>query len=226
LKDQAFDRCFTLAKRPQPPAPAQSQRSPAVEPTDVHLLPRDLGPLFAERPLIQGESEADYDLLLSKVTAAMAPSDAIEEIRVKEVTDLTWEAERGKRLKAGRIMAARKIGLDRLIAETNGPHLQSTAPLKAAYNDAWLQGEPAALETMNRLLAERGLDLNAVMAMALSACLSDIEGYDRMIASAEARRNRALLEYERRRETLARWQRTVAEEVSAVSYRDAGWNQR
>lgn len=215
-----------MAKRPQAPTPAQDQRSPAVEPTDLHVFPRDLGSLFTDRPLIQGESEADYDLLLAKVTAAVAPTDAIEEIRVKEVTDLTWEAERGKRLKASRIMAARKKGFDRLIAETNGPYLQSAEPLKAAYNNALLQGEPAAIETFNRLLAERGLDLNAVMAMALSECLSDIEGYDRMIASAEARRNRALLEIERRRETLARWQRTVAEQVTTVSYRNAGLNQR
>src|SRR5687768_2971194 len=59
---QAFERFVTMAKRPQPPAPAQGQRSPAVEPTDVQVFPRDLGPLFTERPLIQGESEADYDL--------------------------------------------------------------------------------------------------------------------------------------------------------------------
>lgn len=215
-----------MARRPQPPTPAQDQHSPAVEPTDIHVFPRDLGPLFSERPLIQGESEADYDLLLSKVTAAIAPTDAIEEIRVKEVTDHTWDIERWKRLKASRLMAARKKGLDRLIAETNGPDFQSTAPLKAAYTEAWLQGEPAAVETMNRLLAARGLDLNAVMAMALSECLSDVERYDRLIASAEARRNRVLLEIERRRETLARWQRTVAEQVTSVSYRNAGLNQR
>jgi hypothetical protein len=179
-----------------------------------------------ERSLIQGESEADYDLLLSKVTAAVAPRDAIEDIRVKEVTDLTWEAERWKRLKASRLMAARKKGFDRLIAETNGPHLQSAEALKSAYTNAWLQGEPAAVEKFNRLLAERGLDLNSAMAMALSECLDDIERYDRMIASAEARRNRALFEIERRRETIARHQRTLAEEVTAVSYRSAGLNRR
>jgi hypothetical protein len=215
-----------MAKRPQPPAPAQDQRSPPADATDVHALPRDLGPLFAERPLIQGESEADYDLMLSKVTAAVAPTDAIEDIRVKEVTDLTWDAERCKRLKASRLMAAFKKGFDRLIAETNGPHLKSAEPLKAAYTNALLQGVPAAVETFNRLLAERGLDLNAVMAMALSECLSDIERYDRMIASAEARRNRVLLEIERRRETIARHQRIRAEEVTTVSYRNAGLNQR
>ncbi len=223
---QAFERVFTMAKRPQPPAPAPKQGAPAADPTDLHVLLRDLGPLFAERPLIPGEAEADYDLLLSKVAAAVAPTDAIEELRVKEVTDHTWDIERWKRLKASRLMAARKKGLDRLITETNGPYLQSAEPLKAAYTSALLQGDPAAVETFNRLLAERGLDLNAVMAMALSECLSDIERCDRLIASAEARRNRVLLEIERRRETLARWQRTVAEQVTAVSYRNAGLNQR
>jgi hypothetical protein len=215
-----------MAKRHQPPAPAQDQHSPAVEPTDLHVLPRDLGPLFTERPLIQGESEADYDLLLSKVTAAVAPTDAIDDIAVKDITDLTWDLERNKRLKASRLMVARKKALDRLIAETNGPHLQSAEPLKAAYTNSWLQGDPAAVETMNRLLAERGLDLNAVMAMALSECLPEIEHYDRTIASAEAQRNRILMAIERRRETAARLQRTRADEVTTVSWRGPGPNTR
>jgi len=215
-----------MAKRPQPPASAQDQRPPPVEPTDVRVLPRDLGPLFAHRPVIQGEAEADYDLLLSKVTAAVAPTDAVDDVWVKDITDLTWEAERGKRLKASLLMAARKKALDRLIAETYGPYLQSAEPLKSAYTNAWLQGQPAAVEKFNRLLAERGLDLNSVMALALSASLSDIERIDRMIASAEARRNRILLEIERRREAKARQQRTIADDVTAVSWRSPGPNQR
>ncbi|MBL0406262.1 hypothetical protein JKG68_20080 [Microvirga aerilata] len=196
-----------------------------MQPTDVHVLPRDLGPLFAHRPLILGESEANYDLLLSKATKAVAPTDVVEDVWVKDIADLTWDAERGKRLKASLLMTARKKALDRLIAQTDGPHLQSAEPLTSAYTNAWLQGEPAAVETFNRLLAERGLDVNSVMALALSECLGDIERIDRMIASAEARRNRILLEIELRREVKARQQRST-EEVTTVSWRaGAGPNQ-
>ena len=215
-----------MTRRSKPSAPTQPQRSPAVEPTDVHVVPRDLGRLFTDRPLISGESEFDYDLLLSKVTAAVAPSDAIEDMWVRDITDLAWDVERGKRLKASRLMAARKKALDRLIAETHGPHVQSAEPLRAAYTNAWLQGEPVAVEVFNLFLAERGLNLNSLMAMALSECLSDIERYDRMITTAEARRNRILLDIERRREAAARRQRLQAEEVPALPSHHARLNQR
>ena len=215
-----------MTRRSKPSAPTQPQRSPAVEPTDVHVVPRDLGRLFTDRPLISGESEFDYDLLLSKVTAAVAPSDAIEEMWVRDITDLAWDMERGKRLKASRLMVARKKALDRLIAETHGPHVQSAEPLRAAYTNAWLQGEPVAVEVFNRLLAQRGLNLNSLMALALSECLNDIERYDRMITTAEARRNRILLDIERRREAAARRQRLQAEEVPALPSYHAGLNQR
>ncbi len=72
----------------------------------------------------------------------------------------------------------------------------------------------------------RGLNLNSLMAMALSESLSDIERYDRMITTAEARRNRILLDIERRREAAARRQRLQAEEVPALPSYHAGLNQR
>lgn len=215
-----------MPNRPKAPAPLPDQRTPTYEPTDLRVLPRDLGALFAERPLIQGESEADYDLLLSKVTQAVEPTDMVEAVRVKDYTDLTWDTERLKRLKAGLLMAARKKAIDRLHAETSGPHLGVSEPLTAGYTKAWLQGEPEAIEKFNRLLAARGLDLNSIMAVALSESLGDIERIDRMIASNDARRHRILVEIEQRREAKARQRRTLADEVTTVSWRDRGPNQR
>jgi hypothetical protein len=66
---------------------------------NLHVLSRDLGSLFAQRPLITGESEDEYDDLLSKVTSAVAPVDMIEAVWVKHIVDLIWEAQRLRRLK-------------------------------------------------------------------------------------------------------------------------------
>ena len=57
-------------------------------PADIRRHPKDLGVLFAKRPLVLGEVEADYDEHLSRVTTAVKAADAIETLWVKDVVDL------------------------------------------------------------------------------------------------------------------------------------------
>jgi hypothetical protein len=89
------------------------KQSPEVPETHVH--PRDLGSLFAKRPLILGEAEADYDELVSKVTVAVRPASAIEAMLVKDVVDLMWESQQFRRLKTSLLMTAAKSALIRLL---------------------------------------------------------------------------------------------------------------
>src|SRR4051794_40678372 len=100
--------CFTHAEPIQASAPRLPRQEADLPAPDLHVLPRDLGSLFPERPLIAGESEGEYDDLLSKVTSAVAPADVIEAVWVKDIVDLIWESQRLRRLKASLLMAARK----------------------------------------------------------------------------------------------------------------------
>ena len=51
-------------------------------------------------PLIAGEDAAAYDDLLARISAALEPSDILEEIWVRDVVDMVWDALRLRRLKA------------------------------------------------------------------------------------------------------------------------------
>jgi hypothetical protein len=74
----------------------------------------------------QGRS-AEYDELLARVSAAVNPADILEDIWVRDIVDLTWEAWRYRRLKAA-LMAisahkALSAVLDPLMAGMRGKHL-------------------------------------------------------------------------------------------------------
>jgi hypothetical protein len=188
------------------------------ETTQICVHPHDLSSLFAKRPLILGEAEADYDELLSKVTVAVRPANAIEAMLVKDVVDLMWESQRFRRLKTSLLMTAAKSALIRLLCtlkdlDTGRPLAPESAELQAV---CCLQGEEESVEEVKEILSDHGLDLDSVMAQALSDQLHKVEVIDRMIAAADARRSKALTEIERSRDALARRLRTVAEDVGAV----------
>jgi hypothetical protein len=65
---------------------------------------------FGPAPLLDGEDSAAYDELLARVSGAVKPSDILEEIWVRDVVDLVWEALRLRRLKANLIIRAFPVG--------------------------------------------------------------------------------------------------------------------
>jgi hypothetical protein len=66
---------------------------------------------FAPPPLIEGEDTAAYDDLLARISGAIKPSDILEEIWVRDVVDLTWDAFRLRRLKAKLLTATAHEGM-------------------------------------------------------------------------------------------------------------------
>jgi hypothetical protein len=57
---------------------------------------------------------------------------------------------------------------------------------------AWAARDQNAIKRVDKLLASAGLTMDAVMAQTLSISLDDVERIDRMIATAEVRRNAIL----------------------------------
>ena len=70
---------------------------------------------FGPPPLLDGEDPAAYDDLLASVSGAVKPSDILEEIWVRDVVDLAWEARRLRRLKANLIAANAHKGLEQIL---------------------------------------------------------------------------------------------------------------
>jgi hypothetical protein len=187
---------------------------PAKVATEILLnVPDFLGPA----PLIPGEDPAAYSALQVGVSAAVRPNGVLEEIWVRDVIDLTWEARRLRRLKAQLLQAAAHEGLRKVLEPLIKRDFTSIGDDAAReLSDRWARREPKAVKEVNGHLSAAGLTMDAVMAQTLDCKLYSIEQLDRMLASSEARRGAALREIDRHRETLASALRREAETEDAV----------
>src|SRR5262245_38647915 len=163
--------------------------------------------LFGPPPLLEGEDTAAYDELLVRISGAVKPADILEEIWVRDVVDLVWEAFRLRRLKANFMATVAHEGL-RKILETliDWSDARDLA-------QAWATRERGAVKQVDELLASAGFTMDAVMAQALSLKLDAIERIDRMIATAEGRRNAILRELDRHRTTWGQNLRRTVQEI-------------
>jgi len=66
--------------------------------------------LFGPAPLIEGEDAAAYDEFLAKISSAVKPKDFLEELWIRDVLDLSWEALRMRRIKARLLKSALSPG--------------------------------------------------------------------------------------------------------------------
>ena len=76
------------------------------------------------------------------------------------------------------------------------------------------------MATVDAALAAAGLTIDAVMAQTFALNIDEVDRIDRMIAGAEARRNIALREIDRHRETLAAALRQAADETLDVEFKE------
>jgi hypothetical protein len=164
--------------------------------------------LLGPAPLFEGEDTAGYDELLARISGAVKPADIFEEIWVRDIVDLVWEAFRLRRLKANLMTATAHQGLEEILK-----------PLVRYYEDrdklaqAWAARKKEAVEQVDKFLASAGLTMDAVMAQTLSIKIYDIERIDRMIAAAELRRSAILREVERHRATWGQDLRRAVQQV-------------
>jgi hypothetical protein len=186
----------------------------ALSPTPrQHALP----PVpFGPAPLTEGEDAAAYDELLLRISAAVRPHDIFEEIWVRDIVDLVWEAFRLRRLKAGLMTAGARFALAQALAPVVGRE-QADGLARS-----WGAREPGAVAAVEEQLAAAGIGLDGVAAQGLCRRLDFIERVDRMIMAAEARRNAALREIDRYRATLGRQLRQAVLKAEAQEAAIAG----
>jgi hypothetical protein len=159
--------------------------------------------LLGPAPLFEGEDPATYDELLARISGAVKPADV----------DLVWEALRLRRLKANLMTATAYMGLEQILEPLVG-FLQETDLAKA-----WAARDQNAIKRADKLLASAGLTMDSVMAQTLSVNLDDVERIDRMIATAEVRRNAILRELERHRTTWGQALRRAAQQVEEDEFK-------
>jgi hypothetical protein len=181
--------------------------------TVVQPVPANEIDFFGPAPLIPGEDEGAYQALLSRAVTVTDPRDIFEEIWVREVVDLTWEALRLRRLKAYLFRATAYKGVSKVLlplvpSDSNPPRFYAES-----IGRKWAIRDKVAVEAVNEYLAEAELTMEHVMAETLSGNLDLFEQIDRLLQSVEARRNTALHEIERHRERFGAALRAAAEDA-------------
>jgi hypothetical protein len=178
----------------KPPPVAAKGRS-----TDVDVLERVIG--IAPSPLLPGETEADYLGVAQRTVAFAQPKDAIEEFLTRDVIDLTWDILRLRRLKAGLLRVSTSSGVTSVLNRLGYDEREGYGSARTL-GAMWASGQKSARNEVGSALKKAGLSTEDVMAEALESKIDSFERVDRMLASAEARRNNALHEIERHRAAL------------------------
>jgi hypothetical protein len=171
---------------------------------------------FGPAPLVEGEDAGAYDELLVRISSAVRPADIFEEIWVRDIVDLVWEALRLRRLKA----CAMTAGARKAIAQNLRPLIGWDQANGLARS--WAARKPGSVAAVEEHLVAAGSGLEGVVAEGLCIEIGNVERIDRMIMAAEARRNAALREMDRHRVTLGpRLRQAVLEaEAQEVAFAD------
>ena len=189
-----------------------------VPPTDGGTIAASHLEIFGPPPLLDGESQEVYDALLARVTGTVNPKDIIEEIWVHDIVNLVWEILRLRRLKVALLSSSVGRGLHKLYDDREKYGMGSLIA-------RWSAREPAAVKKVEQFLKDHGLTMDAVMAHSFVACLDEIERIDIAISRAEARRNAAQREIERRRSVFGQTLQRAVQQIehdAVVPVGDAG----
>ena len=166
--------------------------------TDQNATSRvPLDALPASQAILIGEDEEQYHRMLDEVTRSLQPTDIIEQIWVRDVTDKWWEAIRLRRLKGSLLHLATRAGLHKVLGEL--VDYQTASKLV----HRWFEQDEKARQRVGALLKGAGLSFDSALAQALAEKLDHIERIDRMITSAEVRRHAVLREINRHRDAVA-----------------------
>jgi hypothetical protein len=202
------------ACEPNDPRQSVETRFPAKVSTSVGV-PAEIRTLLGEPPLLATEDPNHYYALLAELAREVKPKDVIEWLWVKDTADLSWEILRYRRIKAAHVNGLFTSALTRLVhpvpSNRHVPLMSFTEKLKAyREKDASARGEPNRLasewatdatsrEQVDAGLKAQGLDADSIMSESFVDAIGNVSAIDRLLASAEHRRNMALREIERRR---------------------------
>ncbi len=183
------------------------------EASQLTPVPPALEEALGPPSLLPGENVDAYNALHDHLRRAVHPSDAVEEMWVRDVADLCWEILRLRRFKNKLTESAMSRSLDSVLGVIGVPE-SARRKLVAAWET---RGEKE-LKSIERILQEGGRDWSAVAAETFQRRekLVIFERVDDLILRSERRRDSILREIERRRETVARRMRDALQEVEEV----------
>ncbi len=154
-----------------------------------------------------------------RIVKEAKPKDSIEELLIRDVIDLAWEVLRLRRLKVGILRASMAIGVKIVLDELgHSPLLEFDRNQKLGQR--WAAGDKSVRTEVSAALNRAGLTIDDVTAKTAEEKIDTLERLDRMLASAEARRNNALHEIDRHREALGGAARGAIDEIEDAEFRE------
>jgi hypothetical protein len=148
-----------------------------------------------EAPLLITESKAEFDRVCAALNEEIKPRGIIEQMYVADVAYLSWDVLRLRRSKTAIINLAFRAALRDLIAQLlrkpGRPAFQQEGQADELARD-WFS-DPDVKKQITDLLAEFELDESTIEAEAIRRSADDLARIDRLMASAEARRDKALV---------------------------------
>lgn len=212
--------------------PSKSTEAGSPDHTPNVIGSTDAQALLGRPPILHGEDERTYAELLARVQAAVKPKDILEEIWVRDVVDLLWETLRLRRMKASVVTVATRNAMAKVLAPiVNKGRLGDADPFDMELMlketparelaAGWYKREGKAVKDVEKILREADLSMDVVTAQALRRSLDDverIERIERMIISAESRRNAALREVARHRAAFAEDLRRSSQNVRDAEF--------
>jgi len=162
--------------------------------------------LFGYAPTLKTEDDEIYWNCVERFVKCVEPQDVIEWLWVKDVVDLSWEILRLRRLKIDLVEIDRqdknaKIEWEREHADEPYIHFALGTPI------------PRDPEDIEARRAKPLLDTEADSAKLLFTHIETYEQIEKLLTSAELRRDRILREIELRRDHMGRRLRTASDEL-------------
>src|SRR5262249_48734074 len=151
-------------------------------------------PKSPKLPLLITESADDFEVLHDSVARRLQPHDIIEWNYVQDISYTSWEIERLRRSKTATINAAFRDALEQVLVQMLRQPGQDADDVEADAKElafAWFTDQKVKKE-VSELLRRFGLDESAIEAEAIRSSSSEIESLERMLASLEFRRDKAL----------------------------------
>ena len=150
--------------------------------------------LLPASPLLITESAGEFDRLRNALDQELKPRGIIEQMYAADIAHLVWEILRLRRCKAGIInyafLAALEVLLEQLLWHPEAIYMGTRDEAKSLAR-GWFS-DPAAKKQVSKLLRDFQLDESAIEAEAIRLSGNDLEQLDRLLASLESRRNKAL----------------------------------
>jgi hypothetical protein len=145
-------------------------------------------------PLLSTEAEDRFEQIRDAFVEHIKPSNIIEHMYVEDISTMSWEIRRLRRCRTAIISLAFRQALERLLPELlrqpgEYVHQHQDEAQKLAYQ--WFS-DPKARQRVGELLEQFHLNNAAIEAEAMRNSAVELEQVDKMLASLESRRTRAL----------------------------------